>query len=299
MNATTLLRGVALLAAAFWSASGAFAQATLDTGRIEKLTGLKGTLDREEGVFKVTLPRSDIKPDVAGVKLVPAQGLGAWAAFKRAGNHSMVMGDIVMRESEVNPVMSVALDSGLEVTALHNHFLWDSPKVAFMHIGGMGDEEQLARAVGRVFAKVRELMRDPPAPPIADIDPARTSFDPRMIDRILGHTGTLASGVYRVVIGRTAQMGGHEVAKEMGVNTWAAFAGNEQLAVVDGDFAMLEGEVQPVLKALRGANINIVAIHNHMIGEAPRYVFLHYWGVGPVEGLAKGLRGALDAQAGR
>jgi len=283
------------IAAALLAASAAAADA-LDTARIEALTGLKGVFSKEEGVFKVTLPRSDIKPDVAGVKLVPAQGLGAWAAFQRAGEHVMVMGDIVMRESEINPVMSVALDSGLEVTALHNHFLWDSPKVMLMHIGGMGDEEQLAQALGRVFAKVRELMRSPPAPPMADIDPAQASFDPRVIDEILGHGGTLAGGVYRVVIGRTAKMGGHEVGKEMGVNTWAAFAGSERLAVVDSDFAMLEHEVQDVLKALRKADINVVAIHNHMIGESPRYVFLHYWGVGPVQDLANGLKAALRTQ---
>lgn len=280
----------ALLAASAVAAEG------LDTARIEALTGLKGVFSKEEGVFKVTLPRTDIKPDVAGVKLTPPQGLGAWAAFQRAGEHVMVMGDIVMRESEVNPVMSVALDSGLEVTALHNHFLWDVPKVMFMHIGGMGDEAQLAQAVGRVFDKVRELMRNPPAPPTADIDPARTSFDPRVIDEILGHGGTMASGVYRVVIGRTAKMDGHDVGKEMGVNTWAAFAGSEAMAVVDGDFAMLEGEVQNVLKALRKAGIHVVAIHNHMIGESPRYVFLHYWGVGPLRDITRGLRAALDTQ---
>jgi len=117
-----------------------------------------------------------------------------------------------------------------------------------------------------------------------------------VIDEILGHGGTLAGGVYRVVIGRTAKMGGHEVGKEMGVNTWAAFAGSERLAVVDGDFAMLEHEVQDVLKALRKADINVVAIHNHMIGESPRYVFLHYWGVGPVQDLANGLKAALRTQ---
>ena len=285
----------ALIAGAMLGAP-AFAANPLDTARIEALTGLKGTFNKEEGVFKVTLPRTDIKPDVAGVKLVPAQGLGAWVAFQRAAEHVMVMGDIVMRESEVNPVMSVALESGLEVTALHNHFLWDSPKVMFMHIGGMGEEEKLAQAVGRVFGKVRELMRSPQPPPLADIDPAQTSFDPSVIEQILGHGGTLSNGVYRVVIGRMAKMGGHEVGKEMGVNTWAAFAGSEQLAVVDGDFAMLENEVQDVLKALRRAGINVVAIHNHMIGETPRYVFLHYWGVGPLRSLARGLRGALDTQ---
>jgi len=273
------------------------ADQTLDTAGIERLTGLKGTLNEKERVFKVNFPRKDIQATVAGVQMIPDMGLGAWAAFTRAGDHAMVMGDIVLLESEVNPIMTAALDSGLEVTALHNHFVWDSPRIMFMHIGGMGDEATLATAVGRVFGKLKEVIRTPPKPPTASISPAQTSFDPKQVEQIVGTAGTLSNGVYKVVIGRKGKMGEHEIGKEMGVNTWAAFAGSEQLAVVDGDFAMLEGEVQAVLKSLRAANINIVAIHNHMIGESPRYVFLHYWGVGPVGDLAKGLKAALNTQS--
>jgi hypothetical protein len=296
MRATHLLGGVALLSAALWFLP-AFAQsAALDTASIERLTGLKGALNEKERVFKVSFPRKDIEATVAGTRMIPDLGLTAWAAFTRAGEHTMVMGDIVLLENEVNPVMSAALDNGLQVTALHNHFLWDSPKVMFMHIGGMGDEASVARAVGGVFDKLKEVVRTKPSMLTANIDPVQTSFDPGHIAQILGATGVLKNGVYKVVLGRTATMDGHEVGAEMGINTWAAFAGSEQLAIVDGDFAMLEGEVQGVLKALRGANINIVAIHNHMIGETPRYVFLHYWGIGPVEDLAKGLKAALDTQ---
>ena len=292
------LFGVSLLCAAFCIASVASAaDPALDTVRIEQLTGLTGALNQQEDVFKVSFPRADIRVMVAGSRLVPDQGLTAWTAFTRFGDHSMVMGDIVVLENEVNPVMSAALDNGLEVTALHNHFLWDSPKVMFMHIGGMGDEAELARAVGHVFGKLKEVISTKPSMPTANIDPAKTSFDPEDIEQIVGAAGVLKNGVYKIVIGRTAKMGGHEVGKEMGINTWAAFAGSEQQAIVDGDFAMLEGEVQGVLKALRRANINIVAIHNHMIGESPRYVFLHYWGVGPVEDLAKGLKSALATQS--
>jgi hypothetical protein len=299
VKAAHLFRAATLVGMALWFFPAAFAQTTvLDTARIEQLTGLKGTLNEQEGVFKVSLPRKDVQATVAGVRMIPDLGLTAWAAFKRAGDHAMVMGDIVLLENEVNPVMSAALSSGLEVTALHNHFLWDSPKVMFMHIGGMGDEEELARAVGSVFDKVKEVIRTKPSAPAADVDPAKTSFDPQKVERTLGAAGALNNGVYKVVLGRNARMGEHDFGKEMGVNTWAAFAGSEQLAVVDGDFAMLESELQGVLKALRAANINIVAIHNHMTGETPRYVFLHYWGVGPVEDLAKGLRAALDTQTG-
>ena len=288
-----------VLCAAFWFVPAASAaDAALDTGRIEQLTGLKGTLNQQEGVFKVNFPRTDFQATVGGSRLVPDQGLTAWAAFTRAGDHTMVMGDIVLLENEVNAVMSAALDNGLEVTALHNHFLGDSPKVMFMHIGGMGDEDTLARAVGRVFGKLKEVISTKPSMPPANVDPAKTSFDPAAIEKIIGTAGVFKNGVHKIVIGRKAKMGEHEVGKEMGINTWAAFAGSAQQAVVDGDFAMLEGEVQGVLKALRRANISIVAIHNHMIGESPRYVFLHYWGVGPVEDLAKGLKAALDTQSG-
>jgi len=299
MQSRSPVSAAALVCAVLWFAPAGFAaDAPLDTARIEQLTGLKGTLNQKEGVFKVSFPRKDIQATVAGVRMIPDLGLTAWAAFTRAGDHTMVMGDVVLLENEVNPVMSAALDSGLEVTALHNHFLWDSPRVMFMHIGGMGDQETLARAVGRVFGKLKEVIQTKPSMPAANIDPAKTSFDPEDIEQILGAAGVLNNGVYKVVLGRTAKMGEHEIGKEMGINTWAAFAGSEQLAVVDGDFAMLENEVQGVLKALRGAGINIVAIHNHMIGESPRYVFLHYWGVGPVGDLAKGLKAALATQAG-
>ncbi len=274
----------------------ALSQEGLDTARIEQETALKGTFNREEGVFKVTLPRKDIQPTVAGIHIVPDQGLGAWAAFTRVGNHAMVMGDIVMRESEVNAVMSAALENGLQVTALHNHFMWDTPKVMFMHIGGMGDEAELSRAVGKVFATLREVIRTPPAPPDVAIDPSKSALHGGELDAIIGHHGSVNQGVYKVVIGRKASMADHAVGKEMGVNTWAVFAGTSDAAVVDGDFCMQEAEVQGVLKALRGGGISIVAIHNHMIGESPRYVFLHYWGVGKPEKLAHAFRAALDTQ---
>jgi hypothetical protein len=163
-----------------------------------------------------------------------------------------------------------------------------------MHIGGMGDEASLATAVGRVFTKMSETAGGKGEAPRAGIDPARTSLDPKKIDAILGTKGTLAGGVYKVVIGRTTRMHGLEIAAAMGVNTWAAFAGSDEQAVVDGDFAMREPELQGVLKALRRAGILIVAIHHHMTGEEPRILFLHYWGLGRTEDLARGLRSALD-----
>jgi len=267
----------------------------LDTARIEELTGAKGTLDAKEGVFKVSVPRSDLSVSAGGVHITPPLGLTSWAAFQAAGaGHSMVMGDLVLLEDQVNPVMSVALDNGLEVTALHNHFFWDSPKVMFMHIGGMATQDALATAVGKVFAKIKETSGGAGEVPKADIEPAKSTLTTAKIDAAVGQKGDLSNGVYKITIGRTSRMHGHEVGKIMGVNTWAAFAGADDRAVVDGDFAMLEPELQGVLKALRHAGINIVAIHQHMAGEQPRILFLHYWGIGPAESLAQGLRSALD-----
>jgi hypothetical protein len=278
-----------------------YAQATpskapgkLDGAQIEQLTGAKGKLDEKEGVFKVSFPRSDLNVHAGRVHVSPAMGLTTWAAFEQAGAHTMVMGDLCLTEDQVNPVMSVALENGLEVTALHNHFFWDTPKIMFMHIGGMGDEAKLAAAVGKVFATVHSTSGGKGDVPKADIDPTKTTLNPAAIESVLGEKGDLKDGVYKVTIGRTARMSGQDVGKTMGVNTWAAFAGSDDRAVVDGDFAMHESELQPVLKALRGASINVVAIHQHMVGEEPRILFLHYWGIGRTADLAKGLKSALD-----
>jgi hypothetical protein len=286
--------GAACVLAAWAAAAADKPAAGLDTAAIERLTGAKGALDAKEGVFKVSLPRADIAVTAAGVRMTPALGLTAWAAFTKAGKHTMVMGDIVLLEDQVNPVMSTALDAGLEVTALHNHFFWDTPKVMFMHVSGMGDETTLATGVGKVFARLKDTSGGKGEVLRADVDPAKTTLKPETIQAVLRYKGDLKDGVYKVVIGRTTKMGGHTVGKAMGVNTWAAFAGSDDRAIVDGDFAMLESELQPVLKTLRGGGIDVVAIHNHMTEESPRIVFLHYWGVGSTDALARILRAALD-----
>jgi hypothetical protein len=265
----------------------------LDGARIEQLTGAKGAMDAREGVFKVSVPRGELAVTVAGVKMVPALGLTSWAAFQDAGDRTMVMGDMVLTEEQVAAVMDAALANGLEVTALHNHFLADAPRVMFMHVGGMGDEPALAAAIGKVFAAIAATSGGRATMPTAAIDPAATSLDPAVIDGVLGVKGSLAGGVYKVVIGRSARMHGHPVGGAMGVNTWAAFAGSDQQAVVDGDVAMRESELQGVLKALRAAGIQVVAIHNHMAMEEPRMLFLHFWGVGSTRALASGLHNAL------
>ena len=183
---TSRILSVAML---LWS--GTAAASALNPTQIEQLTGAKGKLDEKEGVFKVSVPRVDLKVVAGGVHLTPPMGLTTWAAFTKNGDHTMVMGDMCLTEDQVNPVMSVALDNGLEVTALHNHFFWDSPKVMFMHIGGMGDEAKLAAAVGKVFAKIKETSGGKGEVPKADIEPAKTSLDPTKIDAVLGAKGDL------------------------------------------------------------------------------------------------------------
>lgn len=266
----------------------------LDTALIERLTGAKGSMDAAAAVFKVSVPRSDLAVQVGGVRMHPRLGLTSWAAFQQAGNGVMVMGDLVLVEPQVNPVMSVALDNGLEVTALHNHFFGDEPKVMFMHIGGHGSEEALAAAVGKVFGAMKGT---PPAGPRVEVDPARSSLNASKVEEILGAKGEMKDGVLRFTFGKTTRMHGETVGAAMGVNTWAAFAGSDVRAVVDGDYAMEEDELQAVLKALRKGGIDVVAIHSHMTHEEPRIVFLHYWGTGPAARLAQVIKSALEAQA--
>lgn len=267
-----------------------------DTARIEQLTGAKGKLDPAENVFKVSVPRTDLQVAVGGVKLVPAMGLTSWAAFAGAGSATQVMGDMVLLEDQVGPAMDAALAGGLEVTALHNHFLWETPRVMFMHIAGRGDGEKLATAVGRVFARTKEAGGSQGRVPEASIDPIQSAIDSGPIEAVLGVKGEQVGGVYKVVIGDSTHLAGHPVGNAMGVNTWAAFAGSNDQAAVDGDFVMHEAQLQPVLKALRKAGLQVVAIHQHMVGESPRMMFLHYWGVGRTVDLAHGLKSALEAR---
>jgi hypothetical protein len=267
---------------------------------IERITGVKGTYTTEEDVYRVNFPRTDVKVSVEGRSMHPFLGLTSWAAFTpHSQTELMVMGDLVLFEDEVNPVMSAALDNGLDVTALHNHFFFDSPRVMFMHIGGSGTAERLATAVALAMDKVKEIRKASSQPASKFSGPAvpeTNSITASAIDSILGVKGQVNAGMYKVAIGRTAMMHGKAVGNQMGINTWAAFAGTDEAALVDGDFAMLESELQPVLKALRKAGINIVAIHNHMTHEEPQFVFLHFWGKGPAASLAKGLSSALETQ---
>ena len=296
-----LIHHLCLCASLLATFADAAPSAKLDTAKIEQLTGVKGTFNTNDGVFKVTSPRNDVKISVDGWTMPPFMGLASWVAFteQKAGD-AMVMGDTVLLQDEVNPVMSAALENGLAVTALHNHFFYDEPKVYFMHINGAGEAGKLALAVRKVWDKIKEIRAANPQPAtmFGGVSmPATNSITGKTIEDMLGAKGQANNGMFKVVIGRTTTMPcGCVMTKDMGVNTWAAFAGADDNALVDGDFAVLEEELQPVLKSLRHDGVNIVAIHSHMTQETPRILFLHYWGRGPVAGLAKSLNAALALQ---
>ena len=288
---------IALVFAALLCASVA---AGLETARIDELTGLKGKMNEKEGVYRVTFPRDDVKVVVDGWTMPPFMGLGTWAAFtKGAHAEAMVMGDTVLFEDEVTAAMSAALDNGLNVTALHNHFFFDQPKVFFMHIEGEGAVEKLASAVKKVYDTTKAI-RGPDPKPAESFSvvgqpslPEKNSITAAPLNEVFGTQGESKDGMVKFTIGRPAKMHGVTIDKDMGVNTWAAFAGSDDNAVVDGDFAVTEDELQPVLKSLLKQKINIVAIHQHMTHEEPRIMFFHYWGRGSAKDLANAVKGGL------
>lgn len=275
--------------------------APLDTNRLEQLTGLKGTFNAAEGTFKVTAPRTDVKVAVDGWTMPPFMGLTTWAAFVDGKKEeAMVMGDLVLFQDEVNPVMSMLFENGIGVTALHNHFFFDEPKVFFMHIAGEGPADKLAGGVKAALAKQKEIRAANPTPGKLfgnGFAPEKNAITGPALEAVFGAKAQTKDGMAKFVFGRPAKMAcGCEVDKEMGVNTWAAFAGTDDNALVDGDFVATEDELQTVLRSLRASGINIVAIHHHMTGETPRYLFLHYWGKGAAASLAASLKQALEAQ---
>ncbi|MDP9003136.1 MAG: DUF1259 domain-containing protein [Myxococcota bacterium] len=274
----------------------------IDSARIAAATG--GKPEVSDNVVKVSFPRDDVRVDVDGWnKVPPFMGLTSWAAFvpgQKQGIEAMVMGDLVLFEDEVNAAMSAALDNGIEVTALHNHFFFDKPHVLFMHIGGEGSADQLGKGVKAALDAAHAVRQKSPKP-VAEFGPpppTTSKIDAGKLDVIFGAKGAAKDGMYKGVFGRKTQAEcGCTIGKAMGINTWAAFAGTDDNAVVDGDFAMAESELQAVLKALRGGGINVVALHSHMTNESPRLVFLHYWGRGKVADLASTVKRALDLTA--
>jgi len=294
MNTSTknfLLRTTVLLGIISSTFAGDF-----NTARIDELTGLKGKMNEKEGVYKVTFPRSDVKVVVDGWTMPPFMGLGTWAAFTATKDGAMVMGDTVLFEDEVNAAMTAALDNGLNVTALHNHFLFDHPKVFFMHIEGEGSVDQLANAVRKVYDAVKKVRSENSQPKDSfggGALPDKNSISAEPLNKIFGAQGEAKDGMVKFTFGRPATMHGVKIDNTMGVNTWAAFAGSDDDSIVGGDFAVTEDELQPVLKSLLKDKINIVAIHQHMTHEEPRIMFFHYWGRGRAKDLAQAVKGGI------
>jgi hypothetical protein len=283
---------------------GAVASAALiDPSAITAVTG--GKPEVSGNVVKINFPRTDVPVQIDGWNSVPPfMGLTSYASFTPLeGGHAAMMGDIVLFEDEVSTSMSAALDHGIEVTALHNHFFFDKPKVYFMHIGAMGSADQIGAGVKSVLDAAhgaRQRSRVPGETFGQAPVPTPSRIDAGKLDDALGVKGKAQDGMYKATFGRnatSAMCGGCSIGGAMGINTWAAFAGTDDDAVVDGDFAVEEEELQAVLQTLRAGGINIVAIHSHTMGETPRILFLHYWGRGASGDLAKTVKDAVDKTA--
>jgi hypothetical protein len=287
-----------LLATIFMAASAQVSAAQEVPGdyqQVLKIVAKQG--DYKANVLKVNIPRNDLHMKIAGYSVPTPFGFGGWFAMtKGEGGEDVVMGDLVLTQDEVNPVMSALLDHGLEVTALHNHFFWDEPRVFFMHIHGHGKALELADQLKPAIDLIGQS-KSAGAGQTASASAKQSALDTDKIAKIVGHAGEQNGPVYKITIGRddldVKEMGA-TINARMGLNTWAAFVGSNDDAAVAGDIAMLESEVQPTLKALRAHGLDVVAIHHHMINSRPMIIFLHYWGRGPVDKLAGGFKAALD-----
>ena len=260
-----------------------------------KIVGKSG--DYKANVLKVNIPRNDLHVKVSGYALPTPFGFGGWFAMTKGhGGEEVVMGDLVLTQDEVNPVMSALLEHGFEVTALHNHFFWEEPRVFFMHIHGHGKAVELANQIKPAIDLIGQTK---PGESGGGQKPAteKPTLDTDRIAKIVGHAGEQTGPVYKITIGRddldVKEMGA-KINARMGLNAWAAFVGTNDDAAIAGDIAMLESEVTPTLKALRSNGLDVVAIHHHMINSSPMIIFLHYWGRGPADKLATGFKAALE-----
>jgi hypothetical protein len=265
---------------------------------VEQALGRKGTMQPGE-VLRFSFPRSDLDVTVDGVVLAPAFALGSWVAFRDVGpGQTMVMGDLVLTEDEVGPVMQALQAGGIEQTALHKHVLRESPRIMYMHVAAHGDAQAIARTVRGALAATRTPTGVPAAPAAA----SAADLDTAGIARALGTAGKLNGMVYQVSVPRreTIREDGHVIPPAMGT----AIAMNFQptgggKAAITGDFVMRASEVNPVIRALRGHGIEVTALHNHMLTEEPRLFFMHFWANDDAVSLARGLRAALDQTAAR
>ena len=262
------------------------------------VTALGKQGDFKENVLKVNIPRNDVKVTVAGVPTPTPFGFGGWVAMTKGdGGQQVLMGDLVLLQEEVNPVMSALLDNGLEVTALHNHFFWDEPRMFYMHVHGHGAAADLARKLKPAIDLIGQGRSPAPAPTATSGTAPANPLDTAKLVQIVGTAGEQNGAVYKFTLGRSdlkvTEMGA-PINARMGLNTWAAFTGTNEKAAIAGDVAMLASEVAPVLKALRKNGLDVVAIHHHMTSDKPMIFFLHYWGTGAADKLAQGFKAAVN-----
>jgi hypothetical protein len=288
---------VTILLLSISAASAAFAQnMPADYDNVLKTVEKQG--DFKANVLKINIPRSDLKVTIDGTATPTPFGFGGWLAMTKGdGGNEVMMGDLVLLEDEVNPVMSALLENGLEVTALHNHFFFESPRIFYMHVHGHGKAADLARMAKPALDLIgRGSPRHQSSVTGGRPNISAGTIDTAKIAGIVGHGGEQSGPVYKITVGRDdlhlKEMGA-PINTRMGLNTWAAFFGSDANAEIAGDVAMLASEVNPVLKALRTNGLNVVAIHNHMISDQPTIYFLHYWGTGPSDKLASGFKAAL------
>jgi Domain of Unknown Function (DUF1259) len=285
-----------VIAAAVWAPTAVRAQ-EVPTEYQQVLSTLGKQGDFKDNVLKVNIPRNDVKVTVAGVPTPTPFGFGGWFAMTKGdGGHQVLMGDLVLLQDEVNPVMSALLENGLDVTALHNHFFWDEPRMFYMHVHGHGTAAELAQKLKPALALIGKSTSSSPASPAPAAAPQNPLNTAKLVE-IVGAQGEQNGAVYKFTLGRSdlkvVEMGARINAR-MGLNTWAAFTGTDDKAAVAGDVAMLESEVTPVLKALRKNGLDVVAIHHHMTADRPMIIFLHYWGTGPADKLATGFKAAVN-----
>jgi hypothetical protein len=262
----------------------------------EVLTFLGKQGDFKDGVLKVNVPRNDVTVTVAGVATPTPFGFGGWIAMTKGHGMDVMMGDLVLLQDEVNPVMSALLDNGLDVTALHNHFFWDEPRMFYMHVHGHGAPMDLARKVKPALDLIGKSTLRASGAPASPAGAPATTLDTAKLAQIVGTKGEQAGAVYKITIGRDdlklMEMGA-PINARMGLNTWAAFVGTDDKAAIAGDVAMVPGRRTPVLKRCQNG-LDVVAIHHHMLDTQPGVIFLHYWGTGPADKLATGFKAALD-----
>ena len=257
----------------------------LHTAQIEKIINIKGTLNKQAKYFKISMPRDDLDIHINGAIITPAMGLTSSVVFKNNDDIIQVTGDLVLTEDQINPVIDTVLNNNLRVTMLHSHFLWESPRVMYLHIEGEGSERALATAIKNIFAEIKSTNDGNGSFPIANIDPAESQLNTQTISKILGLKGILKDGTYKIDIHQS------EISDE---NSWAAFTGSDQQAVVYGNVNVSADNFKQVFKAFNKVDINVMSIHQNTTAEDDEPTFsIYYWGVGNTATLAKGLRIAL------